>query len=212
MPFTQSSSTGIVGFETNEAGHLVFGRINSVPPAGLDTTTALYAAGCKIIESSTSNEWVNVGTSTTPVWALNSPITQQYLDLTVPAASIPLLFGGTNVQVLAAPAGGTAQAYVINNFVLEYVGVGGTAFTAGGSTVRIVYGSAGTNVAAYMNLGTSTFFGTATKVFTGLANSVTTGVQAIPGMGLYLDNTTAAYATAGTSNLRIKLWYATIAV
>lgn len=210
MAFTVNSS-GIVGFQTNEAGHITTGRINSVPSAGLDTTTLTYAAGCDIVDSSSGLHWFNIGTSVAPAWIVGAPDGVQQ-TFTVAAGQIPLMFGGTSIQLLPAPPLGTAQAYAVTGMVLEYVGAGGTGFTAGGSTVRVVYGSAGTNVATYMNLGTSTFFGTATKILQGAYIPASSGQTVVAGMGLYLDNTGAAYATAGTSSLKVTLWYSIIPI
>lgn len=212
MPFTFSATSGITGFETNEQGYMTRGRINSVPTTGLDTTASLYAVGCKIIDSSTSLEWMNVGTVAAPSWIVAGP-SEGFVQVTVAAGQIPLLYGGTNVQLLPPPPLGASQAYVLNGWVLEYVGAGGTVFTGGGSTVRIVYGSAGTNVAAYMNIGTATFVsGTTTKTNQGLVSPAQAGQSVIPGMGLFMDNTTAAYAGGGTSSMKVSLWYSVIPV
>lgn len=210
-PFTQSASTGIIGFETNDAGHITRGRISAVPSTGLDTTTLTYSAGCQITESSTSRIYTNVGTSTTPYWVLGTA-SLAMIEVTVSAANTPLLFGGTNIQAIAAPPGGAAQAWVVQGMVLEYIGTGGTGFTGGGSTVRAVYSSGGTNVAAQMSLGTSTFFGTATKVLQADSSAPAAGQTVVPGAALYLDNTGAAYAGGGTSPSKVTLWYSLVTI
>lgn len=208
--FTQNLTSGIVGYETDENGLLSRGRINAVPTTGLDTTASLYAPGCVIVDSSTGLAWYNKGTAAAPSWIVGAPGEAQ-VQVSVAAASIPLLFGGTNVRLLPPPPGGTAQAYVVQGMMLEYIGAGTSAFAGGGTTVRVVYGSAGTNVAVYGNIGTATFFGTATKYLQFAPTQVSTGQTVVPGMGLYLDNTTAAY-TGGTSSLKVNLWYSTVNV
>lgn len=207
MSFTQSASTGIVGIETNEFGNLMYGRIPAIPTGGLDTTTGLYGAGCVIIDASTSNMWVNIGTATAPVWSMYNG----FAAVSVPAASVPLLYGGTNVQAL--PPLPSTMAYVVNDMVLEYIGAGGTNFTGGGSTTRAVYGSGGTNVAIQVSQGTATIVGgTVSKVWQAAPFASATGAAVIGGSALFIDNTGAAYAGGGTSSMKVSLWYSIITV
>lgn len=209
--FTNNLTSGIVGFETNEAGHMTRGRINSVPVGGLDTTTLTYAAGCQIVDSSTGRFLTNIGTAATPFWIIGSSMAG-LVEVLVTAAQVQLLFGGTTVQILPAPPQGAAQAWVMDGMVVEYVGVGGTAFTAGGSTVRAVYGSAGTNVAAQVSMGTATFFGTATKIFQADSSAPANGQTVVPGNAMFLDNTGAAFANGGTSSMKVSLWFSVLQV
>jgi len=217
-PFTQSSTTGIIGFETNEFGHITRGRTNSIPAAGLDTTANTYAIGCEIIDSSTAIVWTNTGTVAAPVWSSFAPVANQFASITVNPTSIPLLFGGTNVQLLPVPPAGTA--YEVNDFVIEDIGAGSVGYGAGGTTLRLLYGlggtasgAGGTNIIAYMNLGTATFFGTSTKILQGIVAPATTGQTIVPGNALWLDNTTAAFTAAGAvSSMKISLWYSVINV
>lgn len=205
-PFTVDAS-GIVGIETNEFGHILYGRIPAVPTTGLPTTPNVYGVGCVIVDGSTAVQWVNAGTTALPVWALYNGFQQ----ITVTPAQIQMLFGGTSVRLLPAPT--ATQAIVVNDIMLEYIGVGGTAFSGGGSTVRAFYGSAGTNIAAYVGMGTSTFFGTATKIVQGdTAVGALAATNIIPGNGLYMDNTTAAYANGGSASLKVSLWYSIVPV
>lgn len=150
-PFTVSAATGIVGFETNEAGHIVFGRISSVPTTGLDTTTLTYAAGCMIVESATGIIWVNVGTSAAPSWArLGSSLTSdpqflQYQATVISAANIVATgvgqFGHAN-GVLLTPVAAAGFITVLKKVILSYT-FGVAAYTAGGNiTVNIGGGGA----------------------------------------------------------------------
>jgi hypothetical protein len=151
MAFTLSASTGIVGFETNETGLLAFGRINSVPPAGLDTTASTYSAGCMIMDSSTGIIWINTGTVAAPVWnrmgsaAATDPKLQQYAEVDISSANITDTGAGHLGHangVILVPAAPTGYINVLDSAVLSYT-FGVAQYTGGGNiTVNIGGGGA----------------------------------------------------------------------
>lgn len=152
MAFVQSASTGIIGFQTNEIGHIVFGRINAVPPTGLDTTTLTYSAGCEIIDSSTAISWINTGTSVSPVWnrwGSAATVDPQSIQMTVTPITAAAMIDTTAAIGMSStngltivPAAPTGYVNVWHRTIVSYT-FGTAAYTGGGNnTVNIGGGGA----------------------------------------------------------------------
>lgn len=162
--FTLPNTSGILGYETDESGLLTKGRINAVPPAGLDTTTLTYAVGCQITNQSNGQIWENVGTSVSPSWvAISGP--KVISEVTINLATADIILATTGhlshsqglIVVPAAPTG------FVNQFISGTVSftAGPTPFTGGGNTTFNI-GGGGSAITGL--IGTPTLWDNASSV------------------------------------------------
>lgn len=135
------SGTSILSIEDNELGHVLIGSTPAIG-SGLPTTTLTYAAGCKIVDRSTSIWYVNTGTSTTPVWnregsaATSDPRLMQMVEVDLAAADIIATTAGALSHVnglIVVPAAPTGFVNVFHRMVVSYTEAT-AAFTGGGNT------------------------------------------------------------------------------
>jgi hypothetical protein len=149
MAFVQSASTGIIGFETNEVGQITRGRINSVPPAGLDTTAATYAVGCEIIDSSTAISYKNTGTVAAPVWSRggsSAVVDPMEIQLSIVPITVAAMIDTTAAIGMSAtngltivPAATTGYVNVWHRTIVSYT-YATAAYTGGGNNTVCIGG------------------------------------------------------------------------
>lgn len=216
MPFTIPGTSGIVGYETNETGLITRGRINAVPPAGLDTTTLVYAPGCVVMDASTSFIWVNTGTAAAPAWnrlassATTDPAMLQYLQTTISSANITGTgagqFGHANGVIIApvAPAG-----FVLNfdSAVLSYT-FATAAYTAGGN-VTVNIGGGGAALSGLVSAANSV--GAAASKIVQFVPLATAGIAHSTAESINLVSS-AAFTQPGTAagTIKVHTWWAQV--
>lgn len=211
----QINGTSIKSFVDNELGHMVVGAAESLPlgVGSLPTTTLTFANGSTIVDRSTSIEYTNVGTATTPSWQLsNDPRALQYQEVDISAANIIGTAAGQLGHangVILVPAAAAGFVNVLEKIVTSYT-FGVAAYTAGGN----VTGNIGGGGAALTGLvSAANSFGKASSNIIELNPLAVAGNALTSAQSINLV-AASAFTNPGTATGTIKchVWWKTVAI
>lgn len=152
-----------------------------------------------VTESTTGEQYINVGTSAVPVWETNFPA--RTVSLT--AAQIIALYT-TSVEVIPAVPG---KAIILDSFEFDLTGTA-TQFTGGG-VVNLQYDSTanGAGTTLHADIAATVVTGATARVLTVRIPKDLSAIAtaSITGIGVFIGAKTAVFATGtGTAVLRVK--------
>jgi len=165
----------------------------------LPTTASLFMPGCRLSNSSNGEVWTNIGTTAVPVWECNYKTA--VVNLT--AANLIAMYA-TPVEIVPLVAG---KAIIVDSvdFVITRTA---TQFTSGG-VVAVQYAATanGAGTATTATIAAAVVTGTAGTTYTARIPVVLSDIASasIAGVGLFISNQTAAFATGtGTATVKVK--------
>lgn len=206
---TISTLPGVTILEWNSAGHIAIAR-SSAGVNSFDVTANTYAAGCKLIDTQTSIEYINSGTPAAPVWsrvasnATVDPALIQTVTVNLSSAQLLALYD-TPVLILAGISG--------KNIMVDSVDlvVNGTAtqYTTGG-VIGVQYANTvhGGGTLVHAGVAASVLNNATAQVYCHNPSSVLAAIAtaSITGVGLYISNQTADFAV-GTGTVTVVVRY-----
>lgn len=193
-------SIGIAGVligETDEFGH----ALTATTKGNFDTTTLTYAAGCRMVDSSTGKTYRNSGTAAAPVWNEDSlvtsdeisPLVQQVVQVSLSAAQINGMYAAS-VEIVPAIAG---KAIILDDMILDLIGTA-TQF-AGGGVVNLQYKNTvnGAGTTLHADIAAAVVTGATARVVTQrIAKDLSaTATADIVGIGVFIGNKSGAFTT-----------------
>jgi len=196
------TGTSLIGVRKGTDGYF----IQVIAPTAnmtIDTTAGRYAIGCEVLNVASGATYRNVGTVAAPVWE------QETGSVVVQLAAADLIaMYATPVAIVPAIAG---KAIIVDSMEFD-ITRSATAFTGGG-VIAVQYANTANGA------GTATTATIAATVVTGAAGRTITAripvvqsdiaTASITGIGLYISNQTAAFAT-GTGTAVVRLKYHTV--
>jgi hypothetical protein len=201
---------GLFVYETDENGYVTSGRINN-SSAALDTTASTYAIGCILVNAIDGKAYYNAGTVAVPSWNSISEVVnaevdtdvQQVLELSLTAANIIGMYAAA-IEVVPAIAG---KAIIVDDVVLDLTGTA-TQFVNGG-VVGVQYKNTvnGAGQLVHADIAAAVVTAATARVVTHRVGADISSIATadIVGVGLFISNKTAAFATGtGTANLIVR--------
>jgi len=189
--------TSLVVISETATGLIIEATIDSGTPP---TTTGIYALGAQIRDLSTGLVYTNRGTTALPVFPAGATTTMVNLS----AADLIAMY--TTPVAIVAPVAG--KAIIVDSMEIVVTRTS-TAFTGGG-TFGVQYAATanGAGTLTTANIAATVLTGAAGTTYTARIPVVLSDVASasIAGIGLYISNTTAAFA-AGTGTAYVRVAY-----